>query len=69
MVKNSFFPSEGISSFLADTKQYYGISSRLWGGESLTNFTRRELELYKQVSDVVIWIRHVIKTKQKKQKH
>ncbi|KAH9495741.1 hypothetical protein Btru_013161 [Bulinus truncatus] len=40
----------GISEFVSDSKDFYKVSTRLWSGESLENFTRRELELYRQFS-------------------
>ncbi|BFZ21831.1 hypothetical protein BsWGS_24870 [Bradybaena similaris] len=40
----------GVSSFVSDTKDYYRVSSRLWAGESLAAFSRKELELYRQFS-------------------
>ncbi|CAL1536333.1 unnamed protein product [Lymnaea stagnalis] len=40
----------GVSGFVSDSKDFYKISTRLWSGESLEHFTRRELELYRQFS-------------------
>ncbi|XP_059160933.1 LETM1 domain-containing protein 1-like [Physella acuta] len=40
----------GVSGFVSDTKSYYKISTRLWSGESLENFSRKDLELYRQFS-------------------
>ncbi|XP_005106079.2 LETM1 domain-containing protein 1 [Aplysia californica] len=42
--------SSGIKSFVADTKDYHRVSLSLWRGESLQQFSRRDLELYRQFS-------------------
>ncbi|GAB1610552.1 LETM1 domain-containing protein 1-like [Argonauta hians] len=38
----------GIRDFIADTKMYYNVTTELWTGKSLSCFTRKELETYKQ---------------------
>ncbi|XP_055870658.1 LETM1 domain-containing protein 1-like [Biomphalaria glabrata] len=40
----------GISEFVSDSKDFYKVSTRLWSGESLQQFKRKELELYRQFS-------------------
>ena len=39
----------GIHSFYQDSKAYYKVTTGLWKDEKLTQFTRYELENYRQV--------------------
>lgn len=38
----------GIRDFIADTKMYYDVTTDLWTGKSLNDFTRKELGVYRQ---------------------
>ncbi|GFN99704.1 letm1 domain-containing protein 1 [Plakobranchus ocellatus] len=40
----------GIRAFIADAKEYYRITRQLWSGHGLAEFSRKDLELYRQCS-------------------
>jgi len=40
----------GVHEFFLDTRTYYSVATDIWSGKALSNFTRKELETYKQVS-------------------
>ncbi|GFR78196.1 LETM1 domain-containing protein 1 [Elysia marginata] len=40
----------GIRSFIGDAKEFYRITKELWSGKSLSELSRKDLELYRQCS-------------------
>ncbi|KAK3782480.1 hypothetical protein RRG08_008337 [Elysia crispata] len=40
----------GIRSFIGDAKEFYRITKELWSGKSLSDLSRKDLELYRQCS-------------------
>ncbi|XP_046561189.1 LETM1 domain-containing protein 1-like [Haliotis rubra] len=39
----------GSSTFVSETKDYYNVTTELWGGRTLGTFSRHQLEVYKQI--------------------
>lgn len=50
----------GIKDFIKDFRIYYNVSVDVWADKSLSSFTRRELEIYRQVICILVFIAFII---------
>lgn len=55
----------GLSGFVQDSREYYKVTTDLWSGRSLTELSRRQLEILRQVLKLSVRIKSLFKNKEK----